>query len=251
MESLRCKISEALSTGEKKSQLQFNATLWGWNFGFDFSPSRYRLHASHQQIHQQYALIPRTVTADNGNVIPGEKLSAYGCGDLIASFGKQYRKETGKGFFKNYIKAIRTNHRMGGHQNREKSLVVYEDDQVMVFVPKAQTSQWEIQLMTLRSVGNILEADSATRRALDRALLITMKILSDMGAKMVTVVECSKRFDHSDNDQRLLYWFLPRMPNSPGAFSEQQLRWINGHYPEDFAAACRTHLPRALKHITD
>lgn len=250
MESLRCKINEALNTDEKKSQLQFNATLWGWNFGFDFSPSRYRLHASHQQIHQQYALIPRTVTAMNGDVIPGEKLSAYGCGDLIGSFGKQYRKQTGKGFFKTYIKAIRTNRRMDGRKNREKSLVVYEDDRVMVFVPKAQTSQWEIQLMTLKPVGNILEADGDTRRALDRALLITMKILSVMGAKMVTAVECSKRFDHNDNDQRLLYWFLPRMPGSPGAFSEQQLRWINGHYPEDFAAACRTHLPEVLKLIT-
>ncbi len=34
------------------------ATLWGWNFGFDYAPSRYRLHASHQQIHQQFAMIP-------------------------------------------------------------------------------------------------------------------------------------------------------------------------------------------------
>lgn len=248
MESLRCKINEALNT-VKKSPLQFNATFWGWNFGFDFSPSRYRLHASHQQIHQQYALIPRSVTAGNDNDIPDEKLPAYGFGDLIGTFGKRYRKHTGKDFFKTYIKAIRTNCRMDGRQNREKSLVVYEDNRVILFVPKAQTSQWEIQLMTIKPVGNILEANSDTRRALDRALLIAMKILSAMGAKMITAVECSKRFDHSDNDQRLLYWFLPRMPNSPGAFSEQQLRWINGHYPEDFAAACRTHLPEALKHV--
>ncbi len=42
-----------------------------------------------------------------------------------------------------------------------------------------------------------------------------------------------------ENDQRLLYSFLPKLPESPGAFSETQLRWINGHFPEDFAAACR------------
>jgi len=42
----------------------------------------------------------------------------------------------------------------------------------------------------------------------------------------------------------LLYAFLPRLPESPGAFSEAQLRWINGHYPEDFAAACRRRLPK-------
>jgi len=41
----------------------------------------------------------------------------------------------------------------------------------------------------------------------------------------------------------LLYAFLPRLPESPGAFSEAQLRWINGHYPEDFAASCRRRLP--------
>jgi hypothetical protein len=27
-----------------------------------------------------------------------------------------------------------------------------------------------------------------------------------------------------------------------GAFSEAQLRYINGHYPEDFAIACRQEL---------
>ena len=29
-----------------------------------------------------------------------------------------------------------------------------------------------------------------------------------------------------------------------GAFSEAQMRFINGHYPEDFALACRTQLDR-------
>jgi len=33
-----------------------------------------------------------------------------------------------------------------------------------------------------------------------------------------------------------------KLPESPGAFTEAQLRWINGHYPEDFAAACRSRL---------
>ena len=42
--------------------------------------------------------------------------------------------------------------------------------------------------------------------------------------------------------QHLLYAFLPRLPESPGAFSEAQLRFINGHYPEDFAAVCRQQL---------
>ncbi len=49
-------------------------------------------------------------------------------------------------------------------------------------------------------------------------------------------------FDSMDSDQRLLYAFLPKLPESPGAFSEAQLRWINGHYPEDFALACRMQL---------
>jgi hypothetical protein len=125
----------------------------------------------------------------------------------------------------------------------KNSLVVYEDERVMVFVPKAQTSQWELQLMTLAPVGNILETDSRTRASLDRAILITMKILTALGARLVTVIEYAKRFDSNDDDQRLLYAFLPRLPESPGAFSEAQMRWINGHYPEDFAAACRRRLP--------
>jgi hypothetical protein len=138
---------------------------------------------------------------------------------------------------------------MDARKDRENNLVVYEDERVMVFVPKAQTSQWELQLMTLAPVGNILETDSRTRASLDRAILITMKILSALGARMVTVIEYAKRFDNEDDDQRLLYAFLPRLPESPGAFSEAQMRWINGHYPEDFAASCRRRLPEVTAAI--
>jgi hypothetical protein len=45
----------------------------------------------------------------------------------------------------------------------------------------------------------------------------------------------------------MVYAFLPRLPESPGAFSEAQLRWINGHYPEDFALACRLRLEQVLE----
>jgi hypothetical protein len=84
------------------------------------------------------------------------------------------------------------------------------------------------------------------RRSLDRGLLIAMRILTALGATMVTVIEYSKRFQQTDSTQRLLYVFLPRLPESPGAFSEAQLRWINNHYPEDFALACRLRLEGAL-----
>jgi sugar phosphate isomerase/epimerase len=113
----------------------------------------------------------------------------------------------------------------------------------MLFVPKAQTSQWELQIMPLSPVGNILEADAATRRSFDRALLVAIRTLGAMGARMVTTIEFAKRFDAGPTGQHLLYSLLPRLPESPGAFSEAQLRWIIGHYPEDFAAACRAHKP--------
>jgi hypothetical protein len=243
LENLRREIRNTLRSGGAAARLTFVCTLWGWNFGFDFSPSRYRLHASHQQIHQQYALVPAAVSAENGNQPAADSLEAYCCGDLIRDFARQYRQSTGGPFFETYIAAIRRNRRMDAREDRENSLVVYEDERVMVFVPKAQTSQWELQLMTLAPVGNILETDSQTRTSLDRAILVTMKILTALGARMVTVIEYAKRFDTEDDDQRLLYAFLPRLPDSQGAFSEAQMRWINGHYPEDFAAACRRRLP--------
>lgn len=132
---------------------------------------------------------------------------------------------------------------MDGNTQGERSLVVFEDDQVMLFVPKAQTSQWELQLMPKASVGNIFEADRSLRRALDRSILIAVKTLGAMGARMITSIEYSKAMDGGEADQRLLVAFMPRLPESPGAFSEAQLRFINGHYPEDFALACRRHLP--------
>ena len=249
LEGLRQEIISVLDTLGNGSSLRFNSTLWGWNFGFDYAPSGYRLHASHQQIHQQYAMVPREISGANNSAAIERPIKAFTCGDLIQEFVSQYRKETGKAFFDAYLQAIRSNQRLDGRHELENSLIIYEDGQVMLFVPKAQTSQWEIQLMALNQAGNILEADADMRSAIDKAILIAMKILSAIGARMVTVIEYAKRFDNADRDQRLLYAFLPRLPESPGAFSEAQMRWINGHFPEDFALACRNHLAKVLKNI--
>jgi len=236
LEALRLKIQGELM--ENRS-IGFNRTLWGWNYGFDFAPSGYRLHASHQQIHQQYALIPTEVplATDLGS------LPAYACGDLVNNFVKAFRRQTGSGFFDCYQQAIMDNRRMDGNPQGEKSLVVFEDDRVMVFAPKAQTSQWELNLIPKKSVGNIVEIDRPMRRSLDRAIFTAVKVLGAMGARMITTIEYSKSILDNDEDQRLLMAFLPRLPESPGAFSEAQLRWIIGHYPEDFAQACRHHIP--------
>jgi hypothetical protein len=98
-------------------------------------------------------------------------------------------------------------------------------------------------------VGNILEADTGVRRSLDRGIWVAVRVLGALGARMITVIEYAKGFDNPDEDQRLVYAFLPRLPESPGAFSESQLRWINGHYPEDFAAACRSRLEPLLREV--
>jgi hypothetical protein len=247
LEQLRSRIAEALCSEPSKSTLKFNRTVWGWNFGFDFSPSGYRLHASHQQIHQQYGLIPAMVStwsSDHPEKEPTGEFQPFSCGDLVSAFIDEFRQQTGNYFFETYIKAIRSNRRMDGNPKQPHSLDVYSDDNVMVFIPKAQTSQWEIQLMALKPIGNILEADTSTRRSLDHAILLTMKVLYALGANMITTIEYSKRFDSADSDQRLIYAFLPRLPQSPGAHTEAQLRWIINHYPEDFAAVCRNKIPQ-------
>ena len=243
LENMRVRIREHLAEAAHQKPLALNGGLWGWNFGFDFSPSRYRLHASHQQVHQQYALIPRHAPADDSTTGGHSVVPAYACGDQIHDFIQVYRQSTGVDFFTAYIDAIHNNHRTDGRQDGDHELVVYSDERVMLFVPKAQTSQWELQLVTLAPVGNILETDEATRRSLDKALLTAVRTLWQMGARMITTIEYSKRFDAGDTGQHLLYSFLPRLPESPGAFSEAQQRWIIGHYPEDFASACRAHRP--------
>ena len=241
LESLRQQITAALTKADAK-KLPFTSTLWGWNYGYDFAASGYRLHASHQQIHQQFALLPGTVQGWHSGTEQAGAISSYGCGDLVADFCHSYRAGTGKPFFDTYLAAINTNERMDGRTDREKSLIVYEDEQVLLFVPKAQTSQWELQIMTKNKVGNILEADSKTRKSIDHALLVGQQALAKLGARMVTSIEFAKRIDSPDPDQRLLYALMPKLPYSMGAFSEAQLRFINGHFPEDFATACRNVL---------
>ncbi len=241
LESLRRDVENALSISEKRNRISCNRTLWGWNFGFDYAPSGYRVHASHQQVHQQYAMVPVNFETQGDG---GSNLKPYACGDLIAEFIDDFRRQTGALFFDAYIRAIYRNRRMDGTAG-EDSLIIYADDHVMLFVPKAQTSQWEIQLMTLSPVGNIIEAGQALRDAIDRGMLVAVRVLEAMGARLITAIEYSKAIDDpTDNGQRLIYAFLPRLPESPGAFSEAQLRWINGHYPEDFAAACRAKLTK-------
>ncbi len=237
LETLRQRIATALETGAEPS---YSATLWGWNYGFDFAASGYRLNASHQMLHQQFALIP-TVVADSL-----EPQTSFACGDLVAACCQQYQAETGNAFFSDYLAAIRANKRMDGGPG-DSSLIIHEDDHVMVFVPKAQTSQWEVQIITTSPVGNILELSTAARRALDNAFYLAVKSLHGIGVKLMCSIEYSKRFTSTDHDQRLLYALLPKLPKSPGAFSESQLRWINGHFPEDLATALRASMAAAEK----
>ena len=225
------------------------ATLWGWNFGFDYAPSGYRLHASHQQVHQQYAMLPDTVSAYSGSLDKScGTVSAYGCGDLIADVITQYKNTHNRDFFSDYRSAIAANKRMDERGDLEDSLVIWQDDNVLLFVPKAQTSQWEIQLMTRPDSagylpGNIIEADLQVRESLDAGILKAQQALAGLGAEMVTSIEYPKRIGEKGTEgQPLIYCLLPRLPESPGAFSEAQLRFINGHYPEDFAAVCRKQL---------
>jgi len=239
-----------LAVVEKSAAAGYSpATLWGWNFGFDFAPSLYRLHASHQQVHQQYALVPEQVEAyHHGTSRPVGRLPAFSCGDLVAELIVAYHGQYNSDFFTDYRRAIATNRRMDERTDLESGLVVWSDERVMLFVPKAQTSQWELQLMTLPAedgslAGNIFECDGPMRRSLDTGILMAQKALAGLGARMVTSIEYSKRMNERPSlHQPLLYAFLPRLPESPGAFSEAQLRFINGHYPEDFCAACRRQL---------
>ena len=241
LEELRKEVMKELEA-QGAAAFRFDATIWGWNFGFDYAASGYRLHASHQQIHQQYAMVPQEVKAagPEAGMIP-----SYSCGDLVAEFVRAYQKEHNSSFFADYLAAIRNNSRMDEKIGRQAELVVFEDEHVMLFVPKAQTSQWELQLMTLGPVGNILEADRYVRKSLNDGILTAMRVLTGLGAQMITVIEFSKRIGVKDIDQRLLYSFLPKNPYSMGAFSEAELRYINGHYPEDFAMACRLKLDRS------
>lgn len=235
LEVLRLAIIEKIAAN-KTHDLPFSTTLWGWNYGFDCAANGYRLHASHQMVHQQFAMLPTTIPGPDG-----APFYPYGCGELIYDFVVRYQNETGSSFFPDYLNAIRTNCRMDERCDLQSSLIVYEDDNVILFAPKAQVSQWELQLMTTSQVGNILEADPATRRSLDIGILTALKVLTAMGARMVTSIEFPKDFA-VDADQRLLYSFMPKLPFAPGAFSEAQLRFISGHYPEDFAQACRDKL---------
>jgi hypothetical protein len=239
-----CLIEEIERLSKRGGDLPFNATIWGQNFGFDLSPSGYRLNASHQQIHQQYALVPSYVPGFKGgeNHSSHSSISTYTYGDLLARFAKEYKEKTDQHFFETYLKAIRNNTRMDGRANKESDLIFYEDENIMAFVPKAQRSQGEVQIMTKKRWGNIIETDSKARHSLDRAILIAMKVLENLGAEMISVSEISKRFDSPDRDQRLIYCFFPKHPRSPGGFSEFQQRWIIGHYPEDFARACRVEV---------
>lgn len=245
LDAVRQELISRLSNQSDLSATAFNRTLWGWNFGFDYAPSHYRLHASHQQIHQQYAMIPDRVDAWSAGCEDSQAsgdFRPYACGDLVEECCRQYRQETGSEFFPDYIKAIRSNRRMDGRDKAPSNLVIYENRQILVFVPKAQTSQWELQLMTKECVGSILETDFSGRLAIDAGIFAAVRSLAGLGARMITSIEYSKRLDCFDLDQRLVMAFLPRLPESPGAFSEAQLRWINGHYPEDFAEACRNQL---------
>ena len=233
IETLRQHITAAIDSG-KGAELFFNSSLWGWNFGFGFAQSGHRLHASHQMIHQQNAMVPQTVSDSSG-----QPYDSFSCGDLVADFIREFKAAHGKDFFPALINAVKTNTRCDMKKNRPDSLIVWEDDQVMLFAPKAQVSEWELQLLTKTTCPHILAADTRIRASLDKAMLIAARTLEALGAQMITSVEFSGRFNRPAHGQHLVYSFIPRLPYAPGTFSEAQLRWISGCFPEDVAWACR------------
>ena len=250
LEDIRLRLIDKIEQlNRRRDELPFNATIWGQNFGFDLSPSGYRLNASHQQIHHQFALVPSSVWGFKGgeNEWSQSTISTYTQGDLVAQFAKEYKEQTNQDFFETYLKAIRNNRRIDGRANKGSDLIFYQDENIIAFVPKAQRSQGEVQIMTKERCGNIIETETKARYSLDRAILIAMKVLENLGAEMINVSEISKRFDNPDRDQRLLYCFLPKHPRSPGGFSECQQRWLMGHYPEDFAQACRDEVQKIIE----
>ncbi|MEZ0328887.1 MAG: hypothetical protein ABWK15_04930 [Dissulfuribacterales bacterium] len=229
LEDLRIAVLERIEQGAIPTN---TSTIWGWNYGFDYSPSGFRMNASHQQIHHQFAMAPASVKCIDGRTMP-----SYVVGDQVSAFIQEYEKQHAVPFFSAYLKAIQCNRRMDGRQDRPASLILYEDEHIMTHVPKAQRSQGEVQIMA-KTAGNILELNETARESLNKAIYSVMKAFSRMGVKMNTAYEVSRRFDRK-NGQLLFYCFLPRHPDSPGAFSERQERWITGHYPEDYAAYLR------------
>ena len=142
LEALRRSVIKALSEGASKNgnqDLHFNAALWGWNFGFGFAQSGHRLHASHQMIHQQNAMIPAAIQDNSGN-----DYTCFSCGDLITDFINAYKNAHGKDFFNTFIKAVKNNQRTDLNPEGPASLVVWENNEVMLFAPKAQVSEWEL-----------------------------------------------------------------------------------------------------------
>jgi hypothetical protein len=236
LEALRQRIIQAMDTGRGPA-LTFNGALWGWNFGFGFAQSGHRLHASHQMIHQQNALIPRQVHDHDQQPMP-----AFACGDLVTDFVRSFEAAHDKPFFSAYIDAIQNNCRTDNGSKGEDALIIDENDHMMLFVPKAQVSEWELQVMTKKPIPHVLAADTGVRNALDAAILRAMQVLETLGADMVTGIELSGRFDDPGCGQHLLYSFIPRLPYAPPTFSEAQLRWVSGAYPEDVAHACRQAL---------
>lgn len=237
IEGLRKLISARLEDKIILEKLNYTGTIWGWNYGFDYSPSGYRLNASHQQIHQQFALSRSKINNINCGLSP-----TYIIGDRIAEFIECYHQNYHVEFFDMLLKAIYANKRIDQRTDRLQSLIVYEDDNVVLHVPKAQRTQGELQLITKQPVGNILEADLSMRNSLDKGIFLAIKALYHIGASMITSYEVSKRFDKSNLKQHLFYCFLPKHPQSPGAFSEAQGRWITGHFPEDYADVMRNAL---------
>ena len=241
LEALRLNITAALASGNHSPQDEdspfFTGALWGWNFGFGFAQSGHRLHASHQMIHQQNAMIPQNITDNDGN-----PYTCFACGDLVTDFIQDYKAAHNTDFFTAFIQAIENNQRTDMNPDGPNDLVVWENDKVILFAPKAQVSEWELMLMTKAPCPHVLAADTQTREALDTGIRIAIQTLETLGAQMVTSVEFSGRFNSPVTDQHLIYSFIPRLPYAPGTFSEAQMRFISGCYPEDFAFACRNVL---------
>ena len=109
LEDLRLSLFHEIARRiESEDHLPFNGIIWGQNFGFGLSSSGYRLGASHQQIHQQFALVRQEVPVfkKGKNDLSFAVMPTFSQTDQVAGFSAEYKERTNQDFFETYLKAI-------------------------------------------------------------------------------------------------------------------------------------------------
>jgi galactose-1-phosphate uridylyltransferase len=129
---------------------------------------------------------------------------------------------------------------------KEAGLVLWEDENVVLFIPYGQISMHELQVMVKRrNTNHYLELSDEEIRSLSEAEFKVTRLFRELGINSFNEVMISRPFDSKTEGFRIIFTYITREVDF--AVSELNLLYVVDKHPYDTLDEVKSYLPHVAK----